>query len=109
VVVCGRVDRVERAETEAYFATRPRDSQLGAWASPQSSVVPDRFALDEALAEVSARFGDHETVPAPGNWGGFRVSPVTVEFWQGRFGRLHDRLRYRRTDAHGWMIERLAP
>jgi pyridoxamine 5'-phosphate oxidase len=107
VLVGGRVEKVDRAETEAYFATRPRGSQLGAWASPQSQVVPDRAAVEDALARAIERFGDGE-VPAPPHWGGLRVVPDTVEFWQGRSNRLHDRLRYRRTDT-GWTIERLAP
>jgi len=108
IVVCGGVERVDRAETEAYFATRPRAAQLGAWASPQSQVVAGREALDAALAEVRRRFGD-EQIPAPPHWGGLRVVPETVEFWQGREGRLHDRLRYRRTEEAGWVVERLAP
>ena len=109
VVVCGRVTRVDRAETEAYFASRPRPSQLGAWASPQSRVVPDRAALDAMLADVEARFSDEaEPLPAPPHWGGLRVEPETVEFWQGRQGRLHDRLRFRRTDGT-WIVERVAP
>jgi pyridoxamine 5'-phosphate oxidase len=95
-----------RDEVEAYFATRPRDAQVGAWASPQSQVVASRAALDAALAEVEARFPAE--VPAPPGWGGFRVVPEVWEFWAGRTGRLHDRLRYRRTDQ-GWTIERLAP
>jgi pyridoxamine 5'-phosphate oxidase len=107
VRAAGPVARVERAETEAYFATRPRESQLGAWASEQSRVVPDRASLDEAYTRAADRFGDGE-IPAPPHWGGFRVEPETVEFWQGRSGRLHDRLRYRRTEAE-WVVERLAP
>ncbi|MFC0526691.1 pyridoxamine 5'-phosphate oxidase [Phytohabitans kaempferiae] len=107
VVVAGEVTRVPRAETEAYFASRPRESQLGAWASPQSRVVPDRAALDRAYEDASERFPDG--VPTPDHWGGFRVVPHTIEFWQGRTGRLHDRLRYRRTDQGVWIIERLAP
>ena len=107
VVVGGTVTRVTRAETEAYFATRPRESQLGAWASPQSRVVADREALDRVYDEAERRFP--EQVPAPEHWGGLRVTPHTVEFWQGRTGRLHDRLRYRRTDEGVWIIERLAP
>lgn len=106
VVVCGEVARVSREETEAYFAVRPRDSQLGAWASPQSRVLAGRAELEEAFAEVAAGFEDQ--VPAPPHWGGFRVAPETVEFWQGRPGRLHDRLRYRKI-GDGWAVERLAP
>jgi pyridoxamine 5'-phosphate oxidase len=108
VIVAGRVEKVSRGDTEAYFATRPRGSQLGAWASPQSQVVPHRAAVDEALAAAIERFGDGP-VPAPPNWGGLRVVPETVEFWQGRSNRLHDRLRYRRTGTDVWVVERLAP
>ena len=107
VVVCGAVEQVDRSETEAYFASRPRGSRLGAWASPQSQAIPDRRALEEAYAAAGERFGDGE-VPAPPHWGGFRVVPVSVEFWQGRSSRLHDRLRYV-CDAGNWSVERLAP
>jgi pyridoxamine 5'-phosphate oxidase len=106
VVVCGTVSRVPRSETEAYFAVRPRESQLGAWASAQSSVLPDRSALDRAYAEAQRRFP--QEVPAPAHWGGLRVAPESVEFWQGRPSRLHDRLRYRKV-GDAWIIERLAP
>lgn len=109
VVVAGPVERVDRAETEAYFASRPRGSQLGAWASAQSRVIPDRAALDEAYAAVVARFADVAQIPAPPHWGGFRVQPESVEFWQGRVSRLHDRLRFRRADGGDWVVERLAP
>jgi pyridoxamine 5'-phosphate oxidase len=109
VVVCGAVTVVDRAETEAYFARRPRGAQLGAWASPQSAVLPDRAALDEAMADASRRFAGVDSVPAPEHWGGLRVVPDTVEFWQGRVSRLHDRLRYRRIDGDEWVVERLAP
>ena len=108
VLVGGAVERVSRAETEEYFASRPRGSQLGAWASPQSRVLPDRAAVESHLTAVIERFGDGP-VPAPPHWGGFRVLPETVEFWQGRSNRLHDRLRYRRTAERGWIVERLAP
>jgi pyridoxamine 5'-phosphate oxidase len=108
VIVAGRMDKVSRAETEAYFATRPRGSQLGAWASPQSQVLPDRAAVEAGLAAAIERFGTDGPVPAPPHWGGLRVVPDTVEFWQGRSNRLHDRLRYRR-DGDDWVVERLAP
>ncbi|MFC4107685.1 pyridoxamine 5'-phosphate oxidase [Micromonospora zhanjiangensis] len=109
VVVCGSVRPVDRAETEAYFAGRPRNAQLGAWASPQSRVLPDRSALDDAYRAAERRFPAGTPVPAPPHWGGLRVIPESVEFWQGRAGRLHDRLRYRRADGGEWIIERLAP
>ncbi len=113
VRVSGSVTRIDRGDVAAYFATRPRDSQLGAWASPQSSVVPDRAALDQAYADMAARWPEGEEIPPPDFWGGYRVRPLELEFWQGRQGRLHDRFRYRRTDAgggpEGWTLERLAP
>lgn len=103
----GAVEVVDRIETEAYFASRPRGAQIGAWASPQSRVIPDRDALENRVAAAADRFpGD---IPAPPHWGGLRVVPDRVEFWQGRGSRLHDRLRYRRTDEGEWIIERLAP
>jgi pyridoxamine 5'-phosphate oxidase len=109
VLVSGEVSQVSREETAAYFATRPRGSQLGAWASPQSQVLPDRAAVDAGLAAVTERFGAEGPVPPPPHWGGLRVIPETVEFWQGRSNRLHDRLRYRRRTGSGWVLERLAP
>jgi pyridoxamine 5'-phosphate oxidase len=111
VVVTGRAERVDRGETEAYFETRPYGSRIGAWASPQSQVVPGRGALEEAYAAMAARYPDEAAVPAPAHWGGFRVVPDAVEFWQGRPNRLHDRLRYRRDAAApaGWRVERLGP
>jgi pyridoxamine 5'-phosphate oxidase len=107
----GRAARLDEDESAAYFGTRPRGSQVGAWASPQSQVVGSRAELDERYAEAETRFRDGE-VPRPPYWGGYRVAPEVVEFWQGRRGRMHDRLRYRRagteTDS-GWITERLAP
>ena len=107
VVVCGAVEPVSAQETEAYFRSRPRGSQLGAWASRQSTVVPSRQALEERRAALEQRFAGSD-VPVPDFWGGVRVVPETVEFWQGRPDRLHDRLQFRRTDP-GWVLERLSP
>ncbi|MFD4346862.1 pyridoxamine 5'-phosphate oxidase [Streptomyces coelicoflavus] len=109
VVVTGVARRTGRDETAAYFRTRPHGSQLGAWASVQSSVVADRRALDGAYAELAARYPEGEQVPVPPHWGGFRVVPQTVEFWQGRENRLHDRLRYVAEGGGGWRVERLSP
>ena len=109
VVVTGAVERVLEEEADAYFATRPRGSQIGAHASAQSSVIASRDALDAACAAASARYPDGEPVPRPPRWGGLRIAPDTVEFWHGRPNRLHDRLRYRRDPAGVWVIERLAP
>jgi pyridoxamine 5'-phosphate oxidase len=103
----GPVTRVDRAETESYFGSRPRGSQLSAWASPQSTVVPSRAVLEDAAQAVEQRFTGRD-VPAPPNWGGYRIAPDAVEFWQGRADRLHDRIRFRR-DGDSWVIERLAP
>jgi pyridoxamine 5'-phosphate oxidase len=109
VRVVGTVVDVGDDEADAYFATRPRTSQLGAWASPQSEVLAGRDDLDARLAEVTARFEGGE-VPRPPHWGGYRLVPEEFELWQGRPSRLHDRFRYRRDDvAAGWVLERLAP
>jgi len=107
VRVEGAVERVSKAESDAYFAVRPRASRLGAWASPQSRPVPDRASLAASFAEVSARFGESEP-PRPAHWGGYRVIPARVEFWQGRRSRMHDRIAYERA-GEGWSLTRLAP
>ncbi|MFJ5828930.1 pyridoxamine 5'-phosphate oxidase [Streptomyces sp. NPDC093089] len=110
VIVTGSAVHTGRDETVAYFRTRPHGSQLGAWASPQSSVIPSRSDLLARYDDLAARYPDPEQVPVPPNWGGIRVIPDTVEFWQGHENRLHDRLRYHRApDTDTWHVERLAP
>ena len=104
----GTVEKVSAEETAAYWRERPHGSQLGAWASPQSRVVNGREALEAALNGIESRFSDAERVPVPPHWGGWRIRPDFVEFWQGRPDRLHDRLRFRRNDE-AWHVERLAP
>ncbi|MFF8290947.1 pyridoxamine 5'-phosphate oxidase [Streptomyces sp. NPDC016309] len=108
VMVTGTASRVGRDETAAYFRTRPHGSQLGAWASEQSSVIASRAELVARYEELAARYPEGEQVPVPPHWGGFRVEPATVEFWQGHENRLHDRLRYVR-DGGAWRVERLSP
>ncbi len=102
----GRVEKVSDAESDAYYASRPLDSRLGAWASPQSQVIPSRAVLVTAAAQAAARYLMHP--PRPPHWGGYRLQPERWEFWQGRKSRLHDRLQYRQ-DAGRWVRERLAP
>jgi pyridoxamine 5'-phosphate oxidase len=102
----GRVERVDDAESDAYFASRPLGARLSAWASPQSERVPDRRTLEKSMQAVRAQYG--ENPPRPPHWGGYRLAAESVEFWQGRADRLHDRLLYTRAGA-GWKIERLAP
>jgi pyridoxamine 5'-phosphate oxidase len=110
VRVKGRAERIPREESAAYFATRPRGSQLGAWASHQSEVIADRTVLDRRLAELEARYPAPERVPLPPFWGGYVVVPDSIEFWEGRADRLHDRLRYHRnTPGEPWLVERLSP
>lgn len=108
VIVVGTVERTSAAESDGYFASRPYGSQLGSAASPQSEVVGSRADLDAAWARLAQRYPQGTAVPRPPYWGGLRVVPETVEFWQGRRDRLHDRLRFRRADQR-WVVERLAP
>lgn len=108
VRVEGDVRRLQEHEEDAYFATRPRGSQIGAWASRQSRPVDDREALDRAFEEARERFGDTEEIPRPPFWGGYRIRPRVVEFWQEGPDRMHDRFRYERTDD-GWRRRRLQP
>lgn len=108
VRVDGRVERLDETASAAYFATRPREAQLAAWASPQSRPVAGRQELERRLAAVAARFGDEQEVPLPPFWGGYAVVPSTFEFWQAREHRFHDRVRYARAGG-GWRRERLGP
>ena len=107
ICITGAVARLPRAESEAYFRSRPRGARLAAWVSKQSAVVPGRQYLEQQMHEVSARFP--EDVPIPEYWGGYVLAPVEIEFWQGRPSRLHDRLRYTRQPDGSWKIERLSP
>lgn len=107
VRVVGTVSRTSETESDAYFDSRPRGSQIGAWSSPQSDLIEDRSVLEAAVEAVTTRF-EGGPVTRPPFWGGYRVSPVMFEFWQGRPSRLHDRIRYRYQDGE-WQLERLAP
>ncbi|MFN8348627.1 MAG: pyridoxamine 5'-phosphate oxidase [Spirosomataceae bacterium] len=107
VRIVGKVEKVTEAESDAYFAIRPRGSQLGAWVSSQSEVIANREVLSDKLATFEKQFAD-QPVPRPPHWGGYRVIPHEIEFWQGRPDRLHDRIRYHYLN-HEWKIERLSP
>ena len=108
VRVEGRVEKISFADSEAYFQSRPKGSQIGATVSPQSQVIPDREGLKTEVARLEAQYADADQLPLPGNWGGYRLVPDNIEFWQGRSSRLHDRIRYRFVDG-AWERERLAP
>jgi pyridoxamine 5'-phosphate oxidase len=108
VIACGQVEKVSIAETVSYFATRPRGSQLGAWVSHQSSIITTRKLLEEKWEEMKRKFGEG-LIPLPSWWGGYRVVPREIEFWQGRPSRLHDRFLYSRDAGGSWRIDRLAP
>jgi pyridoxamine 5'-phosphate oxidase len=109
VRVEGRVEATSAAESEVYFNSRPRGSQLGAWASPQSSILVDRPGLERRVQEVEKQFEGLDVIPRPPNWGGMRLVPHLIEFWQGQPSRLHDRLCFRRQPEGGWVLQRLAP
>jgi len=109
VVVDGTVERLSAEESDAYFDSRPHGSRLGALASPQSSVIGSREELELRFAELAERYPEDKPPPRPDWWGGYRVAPVAVEFWQGRPNRLHDRLRFRLADGGDWVVERLGP
>jgi pyridoxamine 5'-phosphate oxidase len=104
----GKVIKLPATESEAYFHTRPKDSQIGATISPQSRVIPDRKGLEEKVVAYQQKYSDTDTLPLPDYWGGYILIPDSIEFWQGRANRLHDRLLYQRTDI-SWRLERLAP
>lgn len=108
VRITGNATRTSRAESEAYFHTRPIDSQLGAWASNQSAVISNREVLEQRMRDLFHEY-DGKLIPLPPNWGGYRIAPFAFEFWQNRASRLHDRLRYRLADDGNWVMERLAP
>jgi pyridoxamine 5'-phosphate oxidase len=108
VRITGTIARTSREESEVYFHTRPIDSQLGAWASNQSEVIAGRAVLEAKMEEMSTKY-EGRVIPLPPYWGGYRVTPVVIEFWQNRSSRLHDRIRYRLVDGARWVVERLEP
>jgi pyridoxamine 5'-phosphate oxidase len=105
----GVVEKISEAESDAYFNSRPFSSRIGAWASPQSKIIPNRLILEENVVEFTQKYENTEGVPRPEHWGGYILLPTLIEFWQGRSSRLHDRIRYDKTEKGDWGMVRLAP
>ncbi len=105
----GSIEKIAAADSDAYFNSRPGGSKIGAWASPQSEVIPNRIFLEKQIEDLTAKYPDYNLVPRPENWGGYIVKPTLIEFWQGRSSRLHDRLQYSLIENGEWIRERLAP
>jgi pyridoxamine 5'-phosphate oxidase len=109
VIVIGTANKISKSESEKYFASRPRGSQIGAWASMQSEELSSREELENKYAEFEKKWPEGTEVPMPAHWGGYVVSPTSIEFWQGRYSRLHDRIRYVRSENNDWQIKRIYP